>query len=240
MEIIRRALGLAGRGGGSAAPRPDTLEGHLGALLPALAVECVLDVGANAGQYAGMLRRIGFRGHIVSFEPVAASVRELRERAARDGRWTVLPYALGAEEGEAVIHVARESRLSSVLPINERGARTFPGLSDIVARETVPVRRLDAVLGELPDGIARGRVFLKTDTQGSDLAVLAGAAGCLERVEGLQMELSLNPVYRGAPDFAEALRAIRDAGFQPTGIFPVAPSPARALIDVDCVARRGV
>jgi len=236
--VLRRAMRFLGRER-AAAPPADSLEGHLRALFAALAVDCVLDVGANDGQYARMLRRIGYRGHIVSFEPVPASVRVLRSRAARDGRWTVLPYALGAADGEGMIHVARESQLSSLLPVNDFGARTFPGLSDTVAREPVRVRRLDAVFGELP-GVAGGQVFLKTDTQGSDLAVLGGAAGCLERISGLQVELSLRPVYTGAPDFARSVRAIRDAGFEPTGLFPVAPSPSRPLIDVDCVARRGL
>src|SRR3954447_8852354 len=62
---------------------------HITWLLRELRVNVVLDVGATVGQYADKLRRTGYAGRIVSFEPVAELCAELRERAAADDRWHV-------------------------------------------------------------------------------------------------------------------------------------------------------
>ena len=51
-------------------------------MLGELRVDCVLDVGANVGQFGDMLRTIGYMGTIVSFEPVDATFRTLAEHAA--------------------------------------------------------------------------------------------------------------------------------------------------------------
>ena len=48
---------------------------HLSKLFDKLDIHCVLDVGANRGQYYRFLRdRVGYGGLVISFEPVAQMV----------------------------------------------------------------------------------------------------------------------------------------------------------------------
>src|SRR4051794_18567254 len=70
-----------------------TVHRHIAAVLRMYRVNCVLDVGANRGQYATALRRAGYMGRIVSFEPVPDVFDELRRRAAGDPAWVAYPYA---------------------------------------------------------------------------------------------------------------------------------------------------
>ena len=77
------------------------------------------------------------------------------------------------------------------------------------------MRRLDELL-DLP-----GPLLLKSDTQGYDLEVLEGAAGVIDRVEALVVELSVTPIYDGAPHIVEMLSHLRDLGFGVAGLFPI-------------------
>jgi FkbM family methyltransferase len=218
-------------------PSPNSLLKHLDGTLKRLQIDCVVDVGANLGQYAHALRRIGYRGWVLSFEPVPENVAHLERLARADGRWRVFPYALGDSDGEATLRVAARTDFSSVLALNEYGAATFDGASDY-HRISVPMHRLDTVFDELLPGMGDRRVFLKSDTQGYDLHVLRGAERCLDRVLGVQIELSLRPIYEGMPDITDALQALRQAGYDPVGFAPVATDSSGAVVELDCVAQR--
>lgn len=216
---------------------------HLANVLRLLRIDCILDVGANIGQYHDFLRlHVGYTGHIVSFEPIEEMYAGLVRAARQDRRWTVHRLALGESDSRATMNVMVERTLSSLLPRNENSLRRMG--YDKYLRETetertedVPVRRLDAILDEiLPPGASR--VFLKSDTQGYDMAVMRGASGCLDRLLGIQIELPIREVYSGAQDYLEALAELSALGFEVTGFVPVQRDAMLRVINVDCVLIR--
>jgi FkbM family methyltransferase len=194
------------------------LEAQLIAVLERFEIACVLDVGANAGQYGSTLRAWGYAGRIVSFEPLSGPHARLEQRAAGDPDWRVAPrMALGAQDGEATIEVSAESDMSSILPQTELLRRVSPS-SRVIGRETVPIRRLDGLATAYlrPDE----GVFLKLDTQGFEAQVLAGAGQLLPRLRGIQLEMSLVRCYEGERDFRELIDDLAIAGFSPYLFFP--------------------
>jgi FkbM family methyltransferase len=211
---------LARRLGYDLTPRKKAkpLEAQLAALLERFAIACVLDVGANAGQYGDTLRAWGYRGRIVSFEPVAAAHARLELRAAADRDWHVAPrMALGAKDGEATIEVSADSDMSSILPQTELLRRLSPS-SRVVGRERVPIRCLDGLTKEY---VKPGeRTFLKVDTQGFEAEVLAGARELLPMLQGIQLEMSLVRCYEGERDFRELIDDLARAGFSPWLFLP--------------------
>ncbi|WP_331913402.1 FkbM family methyltransferase [Streptomyces sp.] len=160
-------------------------------------------MGANTGDYGTMLRHSGYRGRIVSFEPLSGPAAELRRRARSDRLWSVLPYALGDRSGTGTINVAANAGASSsLLPMHARHTRAAPH-ARYVGTESVPLRRLDEVWHEAVE--PGGRVFLKLDVQGYEAHVLRGAGAYAKECTGLQVEASFVPLYEGGLLFSDAL-----------------------------------
>jgi FkbM family methyltransferase len=212
---------------------------HLAWLLARYRVDTVLDVGANAGQFGSELRRAGYRGRILSFEPMTASHARLRAAAAGDAAWTTLACALGRTDGEAELNVTRHDVFASFrAPVTYAAAR-FGEATAVARRERVVVRRLDGVLDEVLGPAARARCFLKMDTQGFDLEVFDGVGVWLDRVVALQSEVAVIPLYDGAPRLTESIARYEREGFEVTGLFPVSRDEATGrVIEFDCVMAR--
>jgi FkbM family methyltransferase len=217
MSAIRRAarrLGVEVAG-----HRPATSAAlRLRLLLDALGVDVVVDAGAHTGQYGRWLRELGYAGEIVSIEPQAAANARLRHAARRDPRWHVLaPLALGDADGAADLTIAADSESSSLAAALPALLAAAPGAAG-VGTERVPLRRLDSLAPAL---LARARApFLKLDVQGYERRVLAGAARTLPLLRGLQLELSLAPLYAGEATLDEVAAELGRAGFALHGLTP--------------------
>jgi hypothetical protein len=78
------------------------------------------------------------------------------------------------------------------------------------------MERLDTLLG---DELRRfRRPFLKIDTQGFERPVLAGAENVMSHIAGIEMEMSLVPLYQGQMLFREALSLMDEKGFWLAGL----------------------
>jgi hypothetical protein len=73
--------------------------------------------------------------------------------------------------------------------------------------------------------------MLKIDTQGYEMAVLRGAEKMLPRLAGVQLELSLAPLYEGQTLYLELIDWLRARGFDLWSVIPgfVDPSSGRML-----------
>lgn len=174
-------------------------------------IDLVLDVGANKGQFAAEIRRGGYAGSIVSFEPLSEAYGGLLQASKGDNKWEIYPRcALGDHIGEVEINIAGNSESSSILPMLETHRSAAPQ-SAYQGKEIVPIKTLDAVAGEYLDG-ARAP-FLKIDTQGFEWHVLDGALVSLPKIRGVLVELSLVPLYEGQHLWLEVMTRLEVAGF---------------------------
>jgi len=215
-QRIRQILSRVGRDAVAPQPIPPVLALR-GTLLERYKIDIVLDVGANAGQYGKELRAIGYKGKIVSFEPLSSAYKELLKTANADGSWKALSFALGDTEGKAVLNIAGNSMSSSILDMLPSHVKSAPE-SQYMGKEQVEVRTLDSVFDAICS--QEQNILLKIDTQGFEKHVLDGAERSLRFINTIQLEMSLTPLYQGELLFPELSQLLYQKGYRLASIEP--------------------
>lgn len=193
-------------------------------------VTLVYDIGANNGQFAGQLIEAGYKGKIVSFEPLSYAHELLTQKAKKECDWTVAPRAaVGSKVGKIAINISRNSFSSSLLPLTETGLAHAPN-AVYVSQEETEVITLDSTNYDS----ALDNVFIKVDVQGYEFEVLKGATHLLAKAKGVQLEMSFLPIYAGAPKFEDLYMFMMEQGFSVWGMDPAFHDPkSYRLFQVD-------
>jgi FkbM family methyltransferase len=195
-------------------------------------VDLVFDVGAARGGFAQDLRKFGYTGRVVSFEPMSAAYADLAAASTGHEQWTTVNSALGETAGRQAINIASNSDSSSLLAMEPGHLSAAPEV-DYVGQEEIEVARLDDIA---PAYLQEGsRPFLKIDTQGFEKQVLAGGPTTLARCVVLQLELSFVPLYAGGMLVDEAISYAYDAGFEMVAIAHGFTSPTGMMLQADGV-----
>ena len=210
-----------------------TLNTHLINLINRHAIELVLDVGANFGQFGTMLRNEGYKGEIHSFEPVSKTFESLSAKCSGDHRWFVHQVAMGDVCGEKTIHVTESSDLSSFLEPNDFGKEEFKPIK-VISEEAVEVSTIENFLTTHVTDCDKRRILLKMDTQGYDLTVFKGALKVMDRIVCILSELSVAPIYSNMPHYVDSLMEYEEYGFVVCGFYPVSRKDDLSLIEFDC------
>jgi FkbM family methyltransferase len=209
---------------------------HIRRLIAHFDIDCVFDVGANAGQYARMLReRVKYSGPIVSFEPVPHLAQQLRTGAASCNNWFIREVALDRNAGSARLTVTHDSQFSSLRNISKLGRSMFPKHVNVSDEIDVVTSTLAAEFRHWRDQIGFRRPYLKIDTQGNDLAVAEGAGDLLQDFVAIQAELAIQKLYDDIPDLAQAISFFRHRGFEPSAFTPNNEGTFPILVETDCI-----
>jgi FkbM family methyltransferase len=195
-------------------------------------IATVLDIGANTGQFASIIRQVLPDAMIYSFEPLEECYRELKAKAATMMPMECFPFALGNSEAMVRMHKNTFSASSSILEMHPRHAKAFPFTAHSV-EVTVQVRTLDSLV---PGLVLRPKVLAKIDVQGYEMNVLAGAENALGMFDVLIVETSYETLYDRQPLFDEVYQFLRGHGFAFTGNLEQVADPATgAVLQADAI-----
>jgi FkbM family methyltransferase len=166
-----------------------TGEKKLISLLKANNIRCVLDIGANSGQWAHMvLNQLNTR--VLSFEPQLSVYKKLvLLKETYNEKFYSYNMALGKYSGKASIYVHdNSSELSFINPLL-LGMPLLEGHTNHI--EEINIETLDNVY--LQNQVLLNEVdFVKIDTEGHELDVLLGSKTFLDNVKPKFVQVEIN------------------------------------------------
>ena len=158
----------------------------------------IVDVGANVGQWSGMLLDLITPARLIIIEPEPSAFAELQRRFAARGNMELHQTAVGDTNGVTRFRVTRDTTGASILQPREEMRELVGSNWTVEAEIEVPLCTLDTLLSDL-SAIS----LLKIDVQGFERQVLAGAVQILKRTDFLLIELNYQPQYIGGSWFGE-------------------------------------
>jgi FkbM family methyltransferase len=188
---------------------------HLRLCTDELKIDLVIDAGANRGQFASKLFESGYKGSIVSIEPLSsawAMLEDCRSKSPWKNRWLLYPRcALGSKESLSVINISRNLDSSSILPMTASHEEAAPW-SHYIGTEECLVYPLDKIFSNF--NASEKNVLLKIDCQGFEHEILLGARQSLNYVRAVLTEVSLIELYGGQKLWLDILSYMEESGFQ--------------------------
>jgi FkbM family methyltransferase len=175
----------------------------------------IIEAGASRGMDTVEMAKVWPDGRILAFEPEPAAFQQLTAATMRFPNVVRIQAALATHTGTATLHVSSckgnpdSSDASSLLP--PTGVTGFwPHLE---FPETIEVRTVTVADVLEQYGIDRvGLMWL--DMQGMEIPCLEASASVMQRVDRVYSEVTLEPIYAGAPLYPEARRVMAKLGFR--------------------------
>lgn len=183
-------------------------------LIKNISPKFIVDIGANKGQFALMLRKINPNSTIHSFEPLGNAVNSFRKIFKNDSNINIYPFAIGNSKEDKNIFISMRDDSSSILPISKNQEEIYPG-TGLKETAIISIDRLDNHIGI--ENIIHPSL-LKIDVQGFELEVLKGSENLLGSFSYIYCECSFIELYEGQPIAYEIIDFLAQLGFYLDGI----------------------
>jgi hypothetical protein len=83
--------------------------------------------------------------------------------------------------------------------------------SKYIGKTKIEIAKLDSLFDNIYE--PEDSILLKIDTQGYEKFVLLGAEKSISKIKGIQLEMSLTPLYEGELTYLEMINHLNSLGF---------------------------
>jgi len=178
----------------------------------------VFDIGANVGQYGMNLRKQGYKGKIISFEPLPNAYVQLVKNSRNDSLWKIHPrIALGSNNGFKKIFESKNSYSSSILEVLDKHIESDKG-AKIIDEHKVKIKKLDSIF--INYFKKKDKILVKIDSQGYEDKILEGFNNNINKCFAIQIELSLVRLYKNQKTYGYFLNFFKKKNFFLWSIIP--------------------
>lgn len=198
------------------------------------AMNTVVDIGANRGQFALAVRQWVPKARVISFEPLPGPASVFRKVFSGDDRVLLHQAAIGPNHEQRTMHVSARDDSSSLLPISSVQTAMFPGTGEVATTE---VR-----VGPLADFVTADELqspaMLKLDVQGFEYEALIGCESMLPHFDWVYCECSFVEFYSGQKLAADVIEWLATRGYGLCGVFNPAYDGEGQAVQADFLFQR--
>lgn len=179
-------------------------------------INTVLDVGANVGDFAKLIREIMPEVQIYSLEPLPDCFDKLKEILPGDKKFRPLNTAAGSKKEILKFYRSFHSPSSSFLQMEDVHKDAFPDSYEGQSRESLDVN-VDTLDNIFASENLKDNILLKVDVQGFEAEVISGAQNMLSRAKIVFIEMSFVSLYKDIPLFHDIYQKLYEKGFRYKG-----------------------
>lgn len=189
--------------------------------------DCIIDVGANKGQFSKVIRHFYPKSQIYAFEPVPEIFQKTKSNFAGVHNYEIYNVALGNADGEVSFNKNEYGHISSFLEVSGEN-KHYPKTRNSEIK--VQIKKLDDLFRAEQ---FKGKTLLKLDVQGFELEVLKGADNLLKNIDYVIIEANLENLYVDQPTFTEINTFLNLYKFEVYGMLDFNIGKQNKYIEID-------
>jgi FkbM family methyltransferase len=177
------------------------------------AINTIIDIGANNGDFAEFLANYFQAEETYAFEALPSYIPELEAKKATISNFHIFNVALSDRNGTEIFYQNSYGPASSFLPVSNISKNEYPE-TEGETETLVKVSKIDELLeieNFLPD------ILIKIDVQGWEDKVIKGGYKVFSCAKFVLIEMSFVPLYENQALFEEVHSLLVDLGYRLAG-----------------------